>query len=1331
MGNKEEENIENCESIKKNSLGTIKEMYSFADKIDYQLMFWGITLSLIQAILPPFVWLIMGDFVTISIYREELNFNKTRELEDILKYNLTNKFNKTQFLKNYEIKKETLDSSFQTNATPVFLLMLTLSLITFFAAFFSRFLWEVSGARQTFKIKRAYVKKLLYMDVAWLESKHSGQIASMLSDQTDQIHQGIADHMPMTIFIFTYLSVTIFVCFYIQWDVTLVMFISLPLLIGSRIIFSKWFCKTMDEEVNLQNKITNLIKETFNHITTVISLGGQKQTLIKYEKLSIEHNKFAEDRLTASSVYDALTQVLLTEIIFTLALCYGMWRVGQENPGRLAALAINILYMCVTSISIGFHLNGINNCKKSCHDIQKILSDKPIIEVEEDCYNKKKRKKKQTFSDIVYPIQKICLPKEIKISSGEITFNNISFAYPSRPEYNVLKNINLTIPSGMHIGICGYSGSGKSTIAALLLRFYDPTEGEIHFDGIDIKKFNPNELRKMIGIVSQEPVLFDGTISDNIVYGKLNATQNEINEAARKGDAWQFISALPMGFHEKIGYKGGLLSGGQKQRIAIARAVIRNPKLLIFDEATSALDYKHEGDVQKAIEIASKGITTITIAHHLNTLKNMDKIIVLNDGKIIEEGTPEELLKIKGKYFRMYMDQKIGDFNLEAHMIDKGITKNKELKQKFSIGRERKRLGRSYSMISTKSENLAMPITFKRNRFNKSMRGNIVDLPIMESEVGTLEEEDELPGKITNLKVIGKLIVNYKEGFYILLSAIPLTILRGIFYLLVCFEVASVLEITLSPDDEISQGIFNVGSLYISLIIIKTIFEALGRLNVAKYGHGFCSYLRYNMLKKLLRHGSGYFDEDKNTPGRLVYKLINETAVLNRILSEKIDLLIPAIVCSLTSISIALFINWKLALLCSFQFPAFFFFRLIEFREANKRQKNMLDEERKVANLAHMVLSNICTIKAYNLQGHFINIFNEALKSLEKAMKYQSVISAIVFACQFSFSYIMIAITLYFGKNMMIKNEINPFNYLRVVLLTQFGANFISQLIASVTDISKARLCSEHILDVLTEKAVDMDNMSDEGFKPMISGRMKLEDIEFRYPSRPIIPILKNLNIIFNAGEKIAIIGSSGCGKSTILSLLQRLYIPTKGNVMLDNYNIKTINPQYLRRMIVSVMQEPTLFSFTIKENITFGIPEEYVTMNKVIEAAKLANIHDFIISLPNGYETNVGEYINMSGGEKQRLAIARALFREPKVLLLDEATSALDSISEKAVQKTFEEVRKKTTCIHVTHKLSSIRNADKIIVLVNGQVAEEGTHQELMKMEGFYYEMAMLQKID
>ncbi|VDN30474.1 unnamed protein product [Gongylonema pulchrum] len=197
-------------------------------------------------------------------------------------------------------------------------------------------------------------------------------------------------------------------------------------------------------------------------------------------------------------------------------------------------------------------------------------------------------------------------------------------------------------------------------------------------------------------------------------------------------------------------------------------------------------------------------------------------------------------------------------------------------------------------------------------------------------------------------------------------------------------------------------------------------------------------------------------------------------------------------------------------------------------------------------------------------------------------MKRQSCISSFVFACQFSFTYILIAITLHFGKVMMLSNEITPFDYLRVVLLTQFGANFISQLIASVSDLSKARMASENILGVIKETAVDMNNLSDEGLRPKISGRLMLKNVEFRYPSRPIYPVLRSLTL-----------------------------------KLIDDYNVKQINPAYLRRVVVSVGQEPTLFSFTIRENIGYGLPEDEATEQKIVEAAKIANIHDFILSLP------------------------------------------------------------------------------------------------------------------
>ncbi|KAI6210798.1 Multidrug resistance protein pgp-3 [Aphelenchoides besseyi] len=1283
-----------------------RTLYTFADGVDVFLGIIGLIFALVQAVLPPFVWLVMGDFVSFAINREEVKEDRIRELKENEEFELS--LNVSAIDAIYNERQINVDAKFQQAAMPVFIAMISLSLATFIAAFIQRLVWEFSSIRQVFRARKAYVRKLLHMDVSWLESRHSGQIASTLHDHADSIHQGIADHVPMTVFIFSYLAVTLGVCFYIQWDVTLVMLLALPVLIGTRMIFSKWFCKTMDDEFKLQSKMTNLVSETFSCIRTVISFGAQRQTINKFERLAHQNNRLTEERLRASSVYDALAQ-----------------------------LAINMLYVCVTSITIGFHLNGVSSARQNANAMQQILNETPLIEVDYTPTEKSKKEKELEFSTEKPAISEFSSSNS---NSASISFKNVRFCYPTRPNIEVLKGVSLEIKAGEHLAIVGSSGSGKSTLTALVLRFYDPTEGMVEFDGVDLRNLNPDKLRAKIGLVSQEPALFDGTISDNIRYGKLSASQAEVNDAARRAEAWNFINQLPDGMRTRVGDRGLQLSGGQKQRVAIGRAIIRSPSLIIFDEATSALDSKNEGEVQKAIDEASKGITTITIAHRLTTVKKCDRIVVLDAGFIVEEGTPEQLMaNSNGRFYRMYADQKLDALQMDTpkrRLIGKLSIGASESKQvivdpdqrrawaRSSLG-HKNALGKSYSMLS--NNRLKLPVLLKK-------RGNTFKTNVMEvaAHDKRLEEEELdliVPNRQTSFVALVQLIRNYRSGYSLLASAIPSTILRGLFFLLVCFEVASILEITTYPEDEIPQRLFYVAAIYISLIIIKTIFEAVGRLVVALYGHGFCAHLRSEMFRKLLRHGAAYFDEEGNTPGRLTHKLINDTASLQAILGDKLDLLLPAVVCSTVSISVAIWINWKLALLCGFQFPAFILFRLVELHEAGTRQRQMAEEEKKAANLATIVLSNMSTIKAYTLQSHFHAIFHDALKPLRSAMKRQSCVSAFVFAFQFSFSYILIAVTLYFGKDMMLNNEITPFDYLRVVLLTQFGANFISQLIASVADFSKARVAAENILEVMREPAVDMDNLSDQGLQPKVVGRITLQHIEFRYPSRPAIPVLKNVSFRVSPGESVAIVGPSGSGKSSIIALLQRLYTPNEGKVILDKSNIRTINPGYLRRVIVSVGQEPTLFSFTIRENIAYGLPDDEATMPKIIEAAKIANIHDFICSLPKGYDTEVGEFGGqLSGGQKQRIAIARALVRKPLVLLLDEATAALDSTSEKAVQQALEAASKSCTCIHVAHRLSSIRTADKIIVLVDGEIAETGTHAELMAEKSLYYEMNQLE---
>ncbi|CAI5455825.1 unnamed protein product [Caenorhabditis angaria] len=1297
----------------KGFFGEYRRLYAFADNIDMQLMAIGLFSAILQSVLPPFVWLIMGNFVSMSILREEEKLG----------------------IKNLTSSNIQIDEEFSTSATPAFISMLGLSIAMFIAAFTQRVVWEISSIRQVFRIKKAYIRKLLLMDISWLESRQSGHVAAMLQESADSIYNGISDHLPMVLFITSYLIVNIGVCIYIQWDVTLFMCLAIPLLIVSRILYSKWFAHTMEEETKLQNKITNLVNETFNCITTVISFAAQKQTINKFERLSGDHSKLTEQRLRSSVVFDSLTQILLTELIFTGALCYGIWRVADNSPGRLCALAINMLYMCVTSISIGFHINGASRAKANAKEMCEVLNEQPKIEVELGSIDNN--------VDFV-PVTRCKYRRQSMkfMGKGAIHFKDIHFSYPSRKETEVLRGISFSVEAGEKIAIVGSSGSGKSTLTALLLRFYDPTSGSILLDGENITTMSPDELRGQCSLVSQEPVLFDGTISDNIRYGRLDATQQEINDAARKVGAWKFINGLPEGMRTRVGDRGHQLSGGQKQRVAIARAVIRKPIVLIFDEATSALDNLHEEEVNTAIDLASEGLTTITIAHRLSTIKNSDRIIVLHEGKIVENGAPDELLADpNGVFYKMYNDQRLDQLSEQQDILHKPTLQQQmsfsppakldpEQQRKAwarsSLGGKNK-LGKSYSVKSAEKEKLKLPVMSKKKseRLDYKYSKVVHNLELEKDH----EADEDLPGKTTSLAVVKDLIYSYRSGLPLLAGAIPTTIVRAVFYLLICFQVASVLEISIAPDEDRPIQIFIVAAVYTALIIVKTIFEALGRLFIALYGHGFCMFMRTEMFRKILRHGAAYFDEERNSPGRLVHKVINESSTLNEIMEQKLDMLIPGFVCSLFSICCALYINWKMALLCSFQFPAYFIIRILQIREGTKRQRQMIEEEKKAANLATVVLANMGTIKAYNLQSHFYNVFCEALKPVSKCMQKQSIISAFVFACQYSFTYILIAITLYFGKVMMLANEISVFDYMRVVLLTQFGANFFSQLIASVTDLTKAQIAAENVMRVIKESPVDMDNLTEEGLRPKLEGNLCLKDTSFRYPTRPIVPVLTNINLKIRGGSSIALVGPSGSGKSSIISLFQRMYNATDGLVIVDKYNIKSINPAYLRRCIVTVGQEPDLFSFTIRENIGYGMMESEATIDKVIEAAKTADIHNFITSLPNGYDTEVGEFgAQLSGGQKQRIAIARAVIRKPTVLLLDEATSALDSASEKEVQHAFERIKmsqkNKTTCIQIAHRLSSIRNVDRIYVIVQGEIAEEGTHDELMKLKGIYYEM-------
>ncbi|CAB0012629.1 unnamed protein product [Nesidiocoris tenuis] len=656
---------------------------------------------------------------------------------------------------------------------------------------------------------------------------------------------------------------------------------------------------------------------------------------------------------------------------------------------------------------------------------------------------------------------------------GEIEFKNVHFTYPTRKNVPVLNGLSVRVEAGQTVAFIGSSGAGKSTIVNLLMRFYDATDGQILVDGYDVRFLNLRWFRRNVGVVSQEPVLFAVSVAENIRYGREGVTDDDIVKAAKIANAHNFIEALPDGYNTQVGERGAQLSGGQKQRIAIARALVRDPKILLLDEATSALDAKSETIVQKALDSAMEGRTTLIIAHRLSTIKNSNRIYAMK------------------KYDRIIW---------------------------------------------------------------RLLKINTPDWPLL---------------------LIGFLSCAVNG---------TITPVFAFFYA----QIFAILSMTAVAE------------------------RLLARLRLASF---------QNMLKQQI----SWFDFEEHSSGKLQTVLAKEAPITKS---------------------------------CS-------------------------------GLRAGQILSTICTL-----------------------------IAAVAIACIFGWQ---LALILCLGVPVLVYASYKQMASLRTSL--------------------------------------DLNNQAMNDAGKVSRGQISFEDVHFSYPIRPEQPILRGLNLSIAAGETVALVGESGCGKSTIISLLERFYKPSSGSIKLDGIGIDRIKLSSLRSQLGIVTQEPILFSGTIKYNIAYGALNRELTDAEIIEAAKKANIHNFICSLPLGYETPCGDRgTQMSGGQKQRIAIARALIRNPKILLLDEATSALDVESEKVisssnesctsahlmaltifififqffqvVQEALDQARIGRTSLIVSHRLSTVQNADKIVVIQNGVVVESGTHAELMESQGFYHQLVKKQQM-
>ncbi|NXQ45741.1 ABCBB protein, partial [Catharus fuscescens] len=1155
--------------------------------------------------------------------------------------------------------------------------------------------WVTSAARQIQKIRKAYFRKIMRMDIGWFDCTSVGELNTRISDDVNKINEAIADQVAIFIQRITTFVSGFLLGFVSGWKLTLVIIAVSPLLGVGAALYGLAVAKLTGRELKAYAKAGAVADEVLSSIRTVAAFGGEKKEVERYDKNLV----YAQHWGIRKGIIMGLFTGYMWFIIFlsyALAFWYGSKLVLEEDeysPGTLLQVFFGVLVGALNLGQASPCLEAFATGRGAATSIFETIDKKPTI----DC-----------MSEDGYKLDKV---------RGEIEFHNVTFHYPSRPDVKILDNLNMVINAGETTAFVGASGAGKSTTIQLIQRFYDPTDGMITLDGHDIRSLNIQWLRSQIGIVEQEPVLFATTIAENIRYGRDEATMEDIITAAKQANAYNFIMGLPQQFDTHVGEGGSQMSGGQKQRIAIARALVRNPKILLLDMATSALDNESEAIVQEALHKARLGRTAISIAHRLSTIKAADVIVGFEHGRAVERGTHEELLQRKGVYFMLVTLQSKGDTapNREETETaeDNVVEPNLENVQSFSRGGYQASLRaslrqRSRSQLSNVVPDHPLAATLAPAQKKEKIQDE------------SPEEEDAKPVPFTRI-----LKYNASEWPYLVLGSLAAAVNGAVnpLYALLFSQILGTFSIL---DEENQKNQINgVCVLFVLVGVVSFFTQFLQGYTFAKSGELLTRRLRKIGFQAMLGQDIGWFDDRKNSPGALTTRLATDASQVQGATGSQIGMIVNSFTNIGVAMIIAFYFSWKLSLVIMCFLPFLALSGAVQAKMLTgfaSQDKKALEATGRIASEA---LSNIRTVAGIGKEKMFINNFEKHLDMPYRAAIKKAHVYGLCFGFAQSIVFIANSVSYRYG-GFLVEHEGLHYSFVfRVISAIVTSGTALGKASSYTPNYAKAKTSAARFFQLI-DRIPKISVYSEKGEKwDDFKGSIEFLNCKFTYPSRPDIQVLKGLSISVKPGQTLAFVGSSGCGKSTSVQLLERFYDPEKGSVLIDGHDSKNVNVQFLRSKIGIVSQEPVLFDCSIADNIKYGSNTKEVTMEKVIEAAQKAQLHDFVMSLPSKYETNVGaQGSQLSRGQKQRIAIARAIIRDPKILLLDEATSALDTESEKTVQAALDKAREGRTCIVIAHRLSTIQNADIIAVMSQGLIIERGTHDELMAMEGAYWKL-------
>jgi ABC-type multidrug transport system fused ATPase/permease subunit len=949
---------------------------------------------------------------------------------------------------------------------------------------------------------------------------------------------------------------------------------------------------------------------------------------------------------------------------------------------------------------------------------------------------------------------------------GKITFRNVEFTYPSRPDHPVLNGISIDCEAGKLTAIVGLSGSGKSTIASLISRFYDPAAGDVLLDGRNIKGINVKSLRGFISLVPQEPSLLDRSILENIALGLVNSPAHSrfekillsntlanltkdvrngedlmkaaekagsevveilqlVQHAADLADVAVFIDRLEFGFATLVGSSGSLVSGGQKQRVALARALVRDPKILILDEATAALDSASEQRIQAAIDRASQGRTVISIAHRLSTIRNASKIIVMKKGDIIEQGTHDELLALEGSYADMIRLQTV-------KVSDDGASSSRT-----SLADDEIDLIKTEHPASAVADTDALPAkSADKPEPSKGANGEIVAKSISKT-MGPMVRPYLL---LLLLAFLGALVVGGQYSASGLLFGNVMGVMSP------C-----------NPSSYIrSQGALLAGMWFmVACVAFFANFTSWATFGLVS--ERLIYKVRVLSMRSLLQQPLQWHESEGRSPNQLLEYITKDGNSLAGFSGSIVGTLFSVVVNFVAAIVLSHIVAWRIAIVCLVIVPLLLGAGYMQLRAIGKFAVKHAGAFSSSIGVTIEAVANIRTVHALSIEEEIIQTYRRSLVAPRKEMVKQSFKTNIWLAIANSCGSFIYAFAYWWGSKNIVEGRYSQTAFFIILISMLLSAQLWGQLFTLAPELSKAkgaisRICgvvdlgdhhsgtasgtSSLDFDSVDKEKQDIEALADSPTPAVPGGgaRVVFKDVQFAYPARPGVPVLTSLSLSIQPGQFCALVGPSGAGKSTVLALLERFYSPSAGSISINGVDISRHHGASFRDDIAYVPQNNVLFQGSIKFNIALGArPGHEPSDAEIQEACELANIHQTIVELPQGYDTECGANgSQLSGGQRQRLSIARALVRKPKLLLLDESTSALDAESEKALELGLERAVKGhgVTVIAIAHRLRTIARADVIFMVEGGKVVDQGRHEDLVQRSESYRVNALHQML-